>query len=147
MTEAFFDPDGSCRLIDRFERTEIRWPSVEAWAADWATEWRSHEWGGATDFMHVACDDRTPGVVEALVVLAESAAGDADLLAMIGAGPMEHLLSHSGHGLAVLPDADRAARRSQAFRTALGSVLLGSGVPKPVSRWWAEFDPRRTERP
>jgi hypothetical protein len=145
VTEAFFDPDRSCRLIDRFERTEVRWPSVAAWAADWAAEWRSQDWADASDFLHEACDEVTPGVVDALVVLAESV--DEDLLACVGAGPLEDLLSHSGHGLAVLAEMDRAARRSPALRTALGSVLLGSGVPEPVCRWWAAFDPRRTERP
>jgi hypothetical protein len=147
VTEAFFDPDGSCRLVDRFERTEVRWPSVAAWASDWAAEWRSQDWADASDFLNEACDEMTPGVVDALVVLAESIGEDDDLLASVGAGPLEDLLSHSGHGLAVLDEMDRAVRRSPALRIALGSVLLASGVPEPVCRWWAEFDTRRTDRP
>lgn len=79
-TEASFLPDASCRLTDPFERTECTWSSMAAWASDWISEWRADEWGAAKEFLQVACDDAVPGVVDGLVVLAEAADGDDDLI-------------------------------------------------------------------
>jgi hypothetical protein len=132
-TEASFLPDDSCRLTDPFERTERTWSSVAAWASDWISEWRADEWGDAKEFLAVACDDAVPGVVGALVALAEAADGDNDLIGLVGAGPLENLVSHSGNGLRVLPEVEQAARQSPAFRAALRRVALGDDVPLPVA--------------
>ncbi|CCH90142.1 protein of unknown function [Modestobacter italicus] len=138
-SEATFRPDGSCLLVDVLAGTQRTWPSVTAWAADWFAEWRAGEHGDASDFAGVACDAAAPGVVGALVVLADAAEGDADLIAWVGAGPVEDLLSHSGNGLRVLDEVDRAARRQPAFRAALGTVVLGNDVPEPVVTRLAEL--------
>lgn len=135
-TEASFLPDGSCRLTDALERTERTWASVSAWASDWFSEWRAGEHGEASDFLDAACDDAVPGVVDALVVLAEAAEaadGDAELIGWVGAGPLEDLVYHSGNGLRVLDEVERAARQSPAFHDALRRVALGDDVPQPVA--------------
>ena len=72
--EILFDTDGSCRLIDIFEHTERSWETVEVWAADWSAERRSGEFGefgDANEFIDLTCYDAVPGVVDALVALAE----------------------------------------------------------------------------
>jgi hypothetical protein len=119
-------------LTDEIEGTEIIWESVERWAAEWFAEWRASEHGDACDFISTACQDAVAGVVDALVVLAETAGGDEDLLGWVGAGPLEDLVSHSGNGLLVLAEVDRAARQNPAFRAALRDVWLGSDVPALV---------------
>jgi hypothetical protein len=138
-SEASFGPDGSCHLIYPIEGTEVRWPSVAAWASDWISEWRTGEYGEANDFIHEACDDAVPGVVDALVVLAEAVDGDADVLGLVGAGPLEDLVSHSGNGLRVLDEVDRAAQHHPALRAALRAVVLGEDVPQPVLTRLAEL--------
>jgi hypothetical protein len=131
-SQASFRPDGSCLLTDDFEGTQRTWSSVSAWGCDWFAEWRAGEHGEASEFASVACDDAVPGVVGALVVLAEAAEGDADLISWVGAGPLEDLLSHSGNGLRVVDEVDRAARANSAFRAALRVVVTGEDVPQPV---------------
>ena len=124
--------DGSCRLVDQVRGTEVVWASQQKWASDWFAERRVGESGAACDFARAACDDAVPGVVEALIALAETAGGDEDLLSMVGAGPIEDLVSHSGNGVAVLPAVDRAARRNIAFRAALRFVWVGADLPTAV---------------
>lgn len=68
----------------------------------------------------------------ALVELAKVTGGDQTLLACVGAGPLEGLVSHSGHGDATLADVDRAARQEPLFRRALENVWLGSNVSDVV---------------
>lgn len=130
-SEACFRPDGSCRLTDEIDGTEIVWESVARWAGEWFAEWRAKDHGDACDFIGTACGDAVVGVVDALVVLADTAVGD-DELAWVGTGPLEDLVSHSGNGLRVLADVDRAARQNVAFRSALSNTWLGSDVPAPV---------------
>jgi hypothetical protein len=130
--EASFRPDCSCRLTDAIKGTESSWASVEGWAADWFAEWRSGEHDEACEFIQAACGDAVPGVVDALIVLAETAGGDPDLLSWVGAGPLEDLISHSGKGFRALSDVDRAARENSAFRAALGNVWLDADVPETV---------------
>ena len=96
-------------MTDEIDGTEMVWASVAVWAGEWLTEWRANEHGDACDFIGTACDDAVAGVVDALVVLAETADGDEEL-AWVGAGPLEDLVSHSGNGTRVLADVDRAAR-------------------------------------
>jgi hypothetical protein len=138
-SEANFRPDGSCHLTDAIEGTEVTWPSVAAWASDWISEWRTGEYGEASDFIREACDDAVPGVVDALIVLAEAADGDAAVISWVGAGPLEDLVSHSGNGLRILDAVDRAARHHPAFRAALRTVVLGEDVPRPVLARLAEL--------
>jgi hypothetical protein len=54
----------------------VSWVSVERWAADWFAEWRAEDHGDASEFIQNACKDAVPGVVGALIVLAEAAGGD-----------------------------------------------------------------------
>lgn len=141
-SEATFGTDGSCRLTDAAEETESSWSTVEEWATAWFAEQRSEKWAGACEFINVACDDAVPGVVDALIVLAETADGDAELLSWVGAGPLEDLVSHSGNGLRVLTDVDRAARQNPAFRNALSNVWLGKDVPEVARKRLAELGAR-----
>jgi len=127
ITQAIFLTDGSCRLIDRSEggrELKVTWPSVYDWASDWLLEWRTEEYGEASDFIVAACDDAVSGVVGALVVLAEAADGDADMLACVGAGPLEDLLSHTGNGPLVMNEVARAALQSPALHQAMGATIM-----------------------
>jgi len=120
-------------LSDETDGTELVWESVSQWAAEWFPEWRATSTATlATSFIRAACDDAVAGVVDdALVMLAETADGDEEL-AWVGAGPLEDLVSHSGNGLRVLADVERAARQNAAFRAALNNTCLGSDVSDVV---------------
>ena len=107
---------------------------MTAWSSDWLSEWRAGELGAAAEFLETACEDAVPGVVDALVALAEQASSAVDgdrLIGLIGAGPLENLVSHTGNGLRVLDEVTQAAERSAAFRAALSRVALGADVPEP----------------
>lgn len=86
----------------------MSWATVEQWAVAMLDEWRAEKYGEAHEFTDAACHDAVHGVVDALIVLAETANGDADLLSLVGAGPLEDLVSHTGNGVRVLPDVDRS---------------------------------------
>lgn len=84
-----------------------------------------------------AVESGNPDVVELLVALAEAAPSDSDA-GLIGAGPLEELLSVHGarlvtrDGAQLLDAIDTGARRSARFRRALRSAYMGDEVPAPV---------------
>lgn len=88
-----------------------------------------------------AVDDQVeqgdPAVVDLLVALAEATPTDDDA-GLIGAGPIEELISvHSGRlgtadGAELLEALETAARRHPRFRSALRSAFLGDEVPDVV---------------
>lgn len=139
---AVIRPDGSCSFSDPDEDASADWATLADWAVAWIAEWRNGEHGPAGEFIHAACDDAVPGVVDALVVLAETADGDAEVLGWAGAGPLEDLVSHSGNGLQVLDAVDIAARQNPAFRRALTGVWLGFDLPDPVRTRLAPYGAR-----
>lgn len=85
-----------------------------------------------------------PSVVDLLVALAEAAPSDSDA-GLIGAGPLEELLSvHRGRlatagGADLLDAIDVAARRSSRFRRALQSVDMGAEVSEAVKQRLQRF--------
>ena len=141
--EAHLHPDGSCDVYDTIEeRRSGAWPSVRAWADTWLEEWRASQSGPAGHFISALTDAASPGVVEVLVVLAEAAGGDEEMLGWVGAGPIEDLVSHSGNGAGVLAEVDRAARQEPAFRAALSGAWLNAAVPDDVRDRLAQFGAR-----
>jgi hypothetical protein len=131
--KAILEADGSCSFFDRFEeQTTATWPSLAAWAVDWISEWKINRFGPASDFAHAMTEEPADFAVAALVVLAASAEDNDDNLGMIGAGPLEDLLSHSGHGALMLESVAAAARQEPAFRKALTNVWLSKDVPENV---------------
>jgi hypothetical protein len=123
--------DGTCELVDLDGGTTV-WPTVEAWAQAWLDEWRRDQHGPASEFIDGMTDDAVDGVVLVLAALAERAAPVRNELEWVGAGPLEDLLSHSGHGAAVLAEVERTAQRHPSFQDALGAVWLGSEVDAEV---------------
>ena len=83
-------------------------------------------------------------VIELLVALAETAPSDADA-GLIGAGPLEELLSvHASRlatveGAALLDAIDAGARTSRRFRLALRSAFMGDEVPTAVKERLRRF--------
>lgn len=131
--EASFLPDGSCRFKDRTNGTETIWPTVAAWATAWFVEYRTELFDGpASRFQESACFDGVPGVVDALVVLAETAGGDPSLLALVGGGPIEELASDPDIDEDALTEIERATQRSAAFCAAFQSVWLAPDVAQQV---------------
>jgi hypothetical protein len=142
IREARLNSDGSCEFYDSVDEViEGRWGSVAEWALAWFDEWGRETHGPACEFALALTNEAPPGVVDVLVTLAEAANGDTNLLAWIGAGPLEDLVSHYGNGLAVLDDVETAARRSPPFRRALTGVWL-SDVPDEVRTRLTPFGPR-----
>jgi hypothetical protein len=141
-SDAVIRPDGSCSFSGPDEDGSADWATLADWAVAWIAEWRNHEHGAACEFIDSACSDAIPGVVDALIVLAETADGNAEVLSWVGAGPLEDLVSHTGNGLRVLDEIDTAARQNPAFRRALTGVWLGFDLPDPVRTRLAQYGAR-----
>lgn len=134
LTQASFEPDGSCRWVDTAEDRQRTWPSLSAWADDWFAEWRTSDYGDASDFIHTACDDAVPGVVDALVALAQAADGHPTLIAWVGAGPLEDLLTcATDDAPRVVQEVAEAAQQSPALREALNAAVLTPEVKARLS--------------
>jgi hypothetical protein len=72
-----------------------------------------------------------PRVVDVIQALVDAARDDDDL-GMVGAGPLESLLSHSGHGAYFVDDVERRARQHPKFREAASGMWLSEDVPREV---------------
>jgi hypothetical protein len=141
MHEAYLEPDGTCWLYDAFEETRVaEWPSLAAWAEAWIDECSSGRFAFACDFGDAMTEEPREWAVEALVLLSEMATPDQR--GLVGAGPLEDLLSHFGNGARVLDEVERVARKRPAFRAALSNVWLGEDVPEGVRHRLAELDAR-----
>jgi hypothetical protein len=98
----------------------------------------------AHDVVYDAVEAGDPAVIELLAALAEAAPSEEDA-GLVGAGPLEDLLSVHGvslltaEGSALLEAIDAAARRSVRFRRALRSVYMGDEVPAPVTQRLGRF--------
>jgi hypothetical protein len=88
-------------------------------------------WGCVYAFVDPEDGKPHPRAMDLLQALVDTAAGVNDLN-LIGCGPLESLLSHSGHGEAFVDEVERHARQQPAFRTALGGVWLGRDVSPEV---------------
>lgn len=101
------------------------------------------------DLVDAAVRAGEPSVIDLLVDLAEAAPSDDDAR-LVGAGPLEELLSvHRGRlavaeGAALVEAIDAAARHSPRFRRALGSVHMGDEIPAFVRARLGRF---RAEQP
>ncbi|WP_125569770.1 DUF6869 domain-containing protein [Nocardioides baekrokdamisoli] len=71
-------------------------------------------------------------MVEVLAVLAAAAAAVPEELDWVGAGPLEDLLSHRGHGASVINEVEQTAARVPALKAALASVWVSEGVETDV---------------
>ena len=131
MVHARLNADSSCEVADP-DTGVVRWPTVEAWADAWIGEWLENESGPASAFLDALTDGARPGVVGVLISLANRADGDPEILSWIGAGPLEDLVSHSGHGEDVIDEIERAAYDEPELRRAVGGVWLGAAVSAPV---------------
>jgi hypothetical protein len=126
--------DGRGRVVfDHVAHDE--WPSLEVlatayWA--WVRSTDRHKasemsaWHCVHEFMAAA----SPHAIEVIQVLIDRA--NPDELVHIGAGPLETLLSHAGHGRQFVDEIERRARQQPTFRTAVASVWLGADVPQDV---------------
>lgn len=121
--------DGTCQMVD-VTGDVLSWPSLSAWAREWLNEWRAEVSGAASEFVDDMTETGADGVLDALVALCELAAPAE--LEWVGAGPLEDLLSHSGHAEQVLSEVDRLTRANQLFKRALAHVWLGQELPRSV---------------
>jgi hypothetical protein len=102
------------------------------------------EHGAADDAVREAIGVGDPSVVSLLVALAEGAPSDDDA-GLLGAGPVEDLLTLHGprmaqpEGKELLDEVDSAARRSPRFRLALKSVSMGDQIPTKVQEQLLRF--------
>jgi hypothetical protein len=133
--------------VDRAELVKAYW---EEWRLFQGTreervareDARSYEDAGSLVDDEVERGD--PSVVELLVALAEAAPTDDDV-GLVGAGPIEDLLStQSGRlrtpeGADLLDAIDTAARRNARFRQALRSAFMGDEVPAVVKDRLAKY--------
>lgn len=122
--------NGSC-VVREVAGVGAEWKSAEIWAEAWLDESRSESTGLAGSFIDEMTRHPVPAVVALLVILANAAA-NLEELSWVGAGPVEDLLSHNGHGARFITDVEAAALESAAFRTALTHVWAGSGVAPDV---------------
>jgi hypothetical protein len=93
--------------------------------------------GRSHDVVDEAVEEGNPAAIELLLALAEAAPSEGDC-ALIGAGPLEKLISiHSARlttpeGASLVDAIDAAARHSGRFRRALRGVVMGAEVPDAV---------------
>ncbi|WP_300681459.1 DUF6869 domain-containing protein [Nocardioides sp.] len=134
--QAVLDADGRCHLVDSSEGTTLAtWPDLGRWAATWLEEDRAGTIGAAYHFACAMTAEPAPWVMQALTVLATAATGpdaEARQIGMVGAGPLEDLLSHDGHGEAFLDAVLQAVDTCQALAAGLPHVWLGDGAPPHV---------------
>jgi hypothetical protein len=135
------DADGVIRWRD-WADADHEWGSLAELAADW---WRYQRLTGrakeADPMIAWECvrefgdldDAPHPRVMDVIQALVDAAQSD-DELSLVGAGPLEDLLSHSGHGALVVDEVERRARQQSRFRAALASVWLGGDVPRDVRK-------------
>jgi hypothetical protein len=116
---------------------ESVWASAQEVAAGWWDdsavrgsyhgEWQTRAHPLVSDLLRVG----SPAVIDVLQALVDLAESD-DELSFLGAGPLEDLLSHEGHGHQFVNEIERRARQQPRFRTALGGVWLGRDVDAGV---------------
>lgn len=128
---AHYLPDGSCEFVNTEGRRSL-WKSAEDWAQAWLAEWRAESSGTASDFIHDMTRSNSEGAVAVLVVLARVAASNPDEICWVGAGPIEDLLAHDGHGAAVIDEVESAAATEPEFKMAIGSVWVGREIDPSV---------------
>jgi hypothetical protein len=117
------------------------WASIAELAADW---WRYERLSGPEKDVHpmiawecveefVAGLDNPPHqrVLDVIDALLEQAMNDFEV-SRVGAGPLEDLVSHPGHGLLVLDAVEARARRDPRWRQAVNSLCLGDDLPQQL---------------
>ncbi|WP_376980978.1 DUF6869 domain-containing protein [Cryptosporangium minutisporangium] len=117
----------------------MTWKSPAAVAEAWVSERRANELGPVWWFLSAVCAEPQPGVVDLVIALAHAAEGDADLVAAVGAGPLENLVHQAGGDAELMNEIERAARQEPAFRAALSCVWMGSDVPTAVKQRLVRF--------
>jgi hypothetical protein len=131
--DAVIDANGVCSLTD-WDDAHVEWPSVAAMAAQyWVDHGRDGEasYGPSQHFVNDLADAGDPAVMGVLQALVDSAPSDEEL-DFVGAGPLEDLLSHSGHGAAFVDEVERRARQDRRFRVAVSGLWLNGDVPDDV---------------
>jgi len=145
MGEATISDDGGVSY-DNLESV-VAWPSLDALATDY---WRWQRlsgrekeqdpmdaWFCVQDLMF----EGHPAALDVLDKLLNGALTDQERC-NVGAGPLEDLLSHGGHGSEFADDVFRRAGGNPPWRTALSCLYLSDDVPTsvqerlgPPSRW------------
>jgi hypothetical protein len=121
---SFTDFDGTC----------TEWPSLSAMASRyWSDHAKTGEnsYGPAQEFVEHFTSVGVALAVEIVQSLVDTAPTDREL-DYVGAGPLEDLVSHNGHGLAFVDEVEHRGRRDPRFRVAISGLWLGKGVPDPV---------------
>jgi hypothetical protein len=127
------DSDGAFHYVD-LGAGESVWVDAAEVARDWWAD--SIVRGGelatnAHDLLSELSGEGHPATVDILQALVDEAATD-DELGFIGAGPLEDLLSHDGHGLRFVDEVAKRARQQPRFRLAVASLWLSDDVPAVV---------------
>ncbi|SOD70779.1 hypothetical protein SAMN05892883_0421 [Jatrophihabitans sp. GAS493] len=95
-------------------------------------------YGPAQEFVASLTRSGSPAAIDAIQALVDAAITDAEL-EFVGAGPLEDLVSHSGHASKFVDDVERRARQQPRFRQAVASMWLGAKVPEHVRARLAAF--------
>lgn len=145
MEGAWIEDDGVVRYVDRVDQvTSAMWPSAAALARHywhWSrlsdrekddddqpmTAWQAVD--ALLGFVQEP-SDHALDVIDALLDAAESA----DELVLVGAGPLESLLRHRGHGLRFAAEVEERARRSSRWREAVLAAWFAEDVPAQVQQ-------------
>jgi hypothetical protein len=116
------------------------WASLADLAADW---WRyqrlSEREQDADPMIAWECVEAFVGLdglphhraLEVIQALLDQAENDFEVVG-VGAGPLEDLVEHSGHGVLVLDDVEAFAQRNARWRRAVNSLYLGDDLPQQL---------------
>jgi hypothetical protein len=113
---------------------QVEWASLGEMATRyWSDHARTGDasYGPAQEFVAEFTEVGDPVAVEVIQSLVDAAPTDVEL-DFVGAGPLEDLLSHNGHGLTFVDQVERRARRDPRFRAAVAGLWLSKDVPESV---------------
>ena len=126
-------PDG--RIVFVEGETAIAWDSLDELASAYWEEQRHTRTPRDGSVPGWACvaglvDAGVPESVDVIQALVDAATEEE--LPALGAGPLEQLLRHSGHGARFVAEIENRAVEQPRWRAALAGVWLGRDVPPEV---------------
>ncbi|SDI91271.1 hypothetical protein SAMN05444157_0765 [Frankineae bacterium MT45] len=131
--EATVDDSGVCTWsgID----APVQWASVAEVAnqywSDSVFRRAKSSYGPAQEFVASLTSTGSDSAIDAIQALVDAAVSD-DELDFIGAGPLEDLLAHGGHGAKFVDEIERRARQQPRFRQAVAGLWLSADVPENI---------------
>jgi hypothetical protein len=131
-----------------YDDSEVVWPDSSDVARDWWADSRNKgAWQTkAHDLVSGLFAEGRSAAIDVIQSMVDLAASE-DELNFVGAGPIETLMSHDGHGASFVDEVERRARQQPRFRLAVAGLWLGINVPENVRARLAVFGATTVGKP